>query len=207
MSVRQSALLAAIGLVLIFILRMANTAWPTLYGDAAAAQAVAGVLVLADLFLVTFFFVFQRSQAGTGRPNLLAGARVGLVAAIIGLLVRLRIMMTTFGISEGLAGKQLDPVFAAGEVLAALGFLWFFAVVCREARDRLRGTGLALVGASIFALFSLTTFVLEIIRPEPMSRPFVSSVELLVIFPLAVLAVAGVLTFFVQLWRNPGALA
>jgi|GEM_PF-7045883 len=206
MSVRQSALLAMIGLVLIFGLRMANTAWPTLYGETAAAQAVAGALVLADLFWVAFFYIFQKSLTGAGQPSLLAGARVGLVAAIIGLLVRLRVLMTTFGMSDGLAGKQLDPMFAAGELLAALGFLWFFVVVYREARERLRATGLALLGACIMALFSLTAFALEIIRPEPVSPPFDSSVALLVIFPLAVLAMAGVLTFFIQLWRNPAAL-
>jgi hypothetical protein len=206
MTLRKTALLMMLALAGTFVIRTANSIWPSLYDSLLAARVVALALLVASLFTLSFFWAVQAAWAGSGGSRLEAASRLATVGAALAVLLRLREMLGVLRESRGIAPATLGEVTAFVELITVLTMLWFFWVVHSEKGGTVPGTGGAVAGAAIFALMTLLTFLLSVLPTPPAWLASRSWPLVVAMIPLGLLAVLGLVRFLVAVRRDPAAL-
>jgi hypothetical protein len=205
MSVRTTALFMMIGLAGTFVIRTANSLWPTLYSSLSSARFVALLLLAASLFTL-FFFWSVWSALRRGRSRLERAARVAMIGATLAVVLRLRSLLVLLGDTRGSAPNAMGDFLATLELASVLAFLWFFYVVNSELAQRLSGTGGAVAGAALFAFAALVALFLHVVPAPPQWLAERSWFLVILSIPLGLLAVGALLRFLISVRRHPEAL-
>ena len=203
MTIRTAALLMMVGLVGTFLIRTANSIWPTLYESLLVARVVALLLLVASLFILSFFWAVQSAWAGSGRSRLEAASRLATVGAALAVLIRLREMLGVLRDSQGIAPASLGEITAFVGLISVVTMLWFFYIVHFALGRAVPGTGGALAGAALFALMTLITLLLHVLPSPPQWLAERSWPLVIASIPLGLLAVLGFVRFLVAVRRHP----
>lgn len=206
MSVRTTALLMMIGLVGTFLLRTLNSIWPLLYAQPLLARLVAGLLFVASLFALFFFWSVQSAWQEGGRARLEAASRLATMGAALAALLRLRGLVSVLLKPEAAVLGALEELLPFLELIAVLALFWFFYRVHVELADRISGTRGAVMGAGIFLLVAALRFLLPILPSIPSGMARLTGLVVVFSLPLGLLAVGGLLRFLTFVWREPQAL-
>jgi len=202
MPIRTTALLMTIGLAGTFVIRSANSIWPSLYDSLHTARLMALLLLVASLFTLSFFWSVQTAWAGSGRSRLEAASRLATVGAALAVLVALRNILGLFR-EDRVVPARMEDLEAFVSLISMLAMFWFFYAVHAELRGVIPGTGGALAGAALFALAALLTFLLHVLPAPPRWLATRSAPLVLLSLPLGLLAVLGVLRFLAAVRRQP----
>ncbi len=201
MRVRLAAMIAMLGLGVLFAFKALGTVVPELFGPLPVARASASVLLAASLGMLLFFSTLRTSLEVGGRRALAFAASVGMAGAGIGALVDLRSLLVSLDLASGT--REAAVAGHLGELASAVALLWFFVVIRRWAR----GTGLAIAGSSLLVALALAIFVLEASGIGLGWLVAWSYLPTLALAPVVAGALAGLLRFFVLLALDPAPLA
>ncbi len=205
MSLRLSALAAIAGLLVLFTFKGVGMVLPRAFDPLPLARASASVLFAGSLGMLLFFTVLRSRLEQGGRRELAAAATVGMAGAWIGALVDLRNLLVSvdlaIGTREALVAGHL------GELASTAALLWFFIALRRRARRSVPGAGLAIAGSSLLVGLTLALFVLQASGVGLGWLVVASYLPVIVLGPVAALALAGLVRFFVLVALDPAPLA
>jgi hypothetical protein len=205
MRVRLLAVSAILALAALFFLKGTAMVWPALFRPLPLARASASVLVVASLLMLLFFAVLRARLEERGHRALVAAATIGMAGAGIGALVDLRTLLVSVDLAR--ATREAIAAGSLGEAASVAALAWFFALLHRRARSGVRGTGLAIAGATLLGALALTIFVLEVSGLGLDWLMTWSYLPAIALAAVAAVALAGLVRFFVLLALDPSPLA
>jgi hypothetical protein len=202
---RLPALLALLGLALLFGLKGAFSVWPAIFEPVAVARAAAVLQLVASLLMLLFFKALRDRLEARGRRAPAAAATIAMAGAGIGALVDLRSLLVSVDLAS--ATREATAAGRLGEAAAAAALLWFFVALHRRARDWLRGTGFAVAGTSLLVALALAVFVLQASGTGLGWLGARSYLPAAALAPVALVALAGPLRFLALTALDPSPLS
>ncbi len=205
MRLRLAAMAAIAALLMLFALKGIGTVLPRAFDPLPLARASASILLAGSLGMLLFFTVLRSWLELGGRRELAAVATVGMAGAGIGALVDLRSLLVSVDLASGTPEATLAAHL--GELASSAALLWFFVALRRRAHRAVPGTGLAIAGSSLLVGLTLALFVLQASGVGLSWLVAASYLPVMVLGPVAALALAGLLRFFVLVAVDPAPLA
>lgn len=201
MSIKTATLCAIIGLSTTFLIRTANTLFPTLYHAYSSAVGVSLVLLIAQMLVLIFFISIWRLFSRQGRETLAVAAMVGSIGQIINILLQLRMIQMITGIGD-IQSDWLDKIMMYGMVIPSIASWWFFFVIYRRMRNVLGATGGALLGASLYVILAHLSFFFQkgTISFQKIYNVFPQFLNLMLL--MGVIAFSSLISFFILLYRD-----
>lgn len=209
MSLERAALLAAVGLSLIFGVRAAGTVVPDLFATTTLAASAVALQLLGGLAMAIFLWVFQRQDLVRRHGRLERTARIALVGALLGFAPEVQGVMRISGIGSECRFARSESVRALAPWLAAATLLALLMVLRGVARrigrrDLARTASIGLLGALTYLLVASASLGLTLLAATGAHSPVIPQI-LWAAAPLAACGFGALLYFFVALRRLPEA--
>ncbi|MFQ5527049.1 MAG: hypothetical protein ACE5GX_12410 [Thermoanaerobaculia bacterium] len=201
MRVRILAGASALALLVLFALKTLDVVRPDWLEPRGLELFSASMLVTASGLLLIFFTHLRTFLQARGLRSLAPAASIAMSGAGIGMMVDLRGLLASLGLAR--MTPEAIAACSLGETVSAVALLSFFVLLHRKAGPFLRGTSLAIAGASILVGLTLTVFLLDVLGPGSPWLTGWSYLPAALLAPAAALAVTWLARFFALLALDP----